>query len=387
MSNLIPYSTQNITDSDIRAVTQVLKSPYLTQGPKIEEFEAAIANYVGAEFCVAFSNATAALHCAMLASKTLFGIDRVVTSPNTFVATSNAALYCDIQVEFSDIDPNTGNLDQNCLGQEYGQNTAIVPVHFSGLACELPPKISQNNVVIEDASHALGATQSNGKMVGSCTDSLAAVFSFHPVKMITTGEGGCVTTNNKELFVELTRLRSHGINKGNDPYVNPGNAYHGGKLNPWYYEMQTLGFNYRMTEIQAALGLSQLSRLDSFVQSRRSVAKVYDSAFANHPNVHPIGATGRDISSLHLYVLAINFDAIGKSRSELMTFLRANGIGSQVHYIPVPMQPYYEQLGYGMDSLTGCQSYYSQCLSIPCYPQLNSVDQSKVIDRLLEFCR
>lgn len=388
---MIPYGRHHIDEDDIKAVTDVLKGSYLTQGPLVEAFESAISDYVGCKYAVAVSSGTAALHLAYMAAGVGSG-NSIVTSPITFVATANAARYCGGDVLFSDIDFNTINISPEALQETLSKNSnvkVVVPVHFAGLPCDMPliKKIADKSgaVVIEDAAHALGATYQNGKRVGSCENSLMTIFSFHPVKAIAAGEGGMITTNDYDIYRKLLRLRSHGINKLDDPFLLPDQAQTGGVLDPWYYEMQELGFHYRITDIQCALALSQLKKLDSFIARRRELVKIYDQAFDGDPNVFPAQISGRSISGHHLYVLRINYDAIGLARNELMRNLKAYGIVCQVHYIPVPAQPYYRSLGFNPDDYPNAQNYYQNALSIPLFFDLTNEQQQQVILRINEL--
>jgi dTDP-4-amino-4,6-dideoxygalactose transaminase len=315
--------------------------------------------------------------------------DIVVTSPNTFVASANCALYVGATPEFADIDAETLNIDPSALQrrcQQLGKVKAIIPVHLAGLPCDmasikrLADKIGA--VIIEDAAHALGAIDPEGNRVGNCAYSDMAVFSFHPVKAITTGEGGMIATNNATLYRNLLQLRSHGINKLDDPLVNQDLAYTDGEQNRWYYEMQKVGFNYRITDLQCALGLSQLRKLDRFVSRRRELALRYDRLLSELPHISPTQRAGRHLSAHHLYIVRIDFAAIGRSRASVMRELSANGIISQVHYIPVHFHPYYRANGHANDSFPQAEHYYSQALSLPLYYGLSDSEQEYVVDQL-----
>jgi UDP-4-amino-4,6-dideoxy-N-acetyl-beta-L-altrosamine transaminase len=388
---MIPYGKHHIDEDDIQAVAQVLRSDYLTQGPIIEEFERAIADYVGVKYAVAVSSGTAALHLANLAVDMGPGCS-AVTSPITFVASANSILYAGGNVLFADIDIDTVNMSPEFLIDVFKKNKnikAVIPVHFAGLPCDMA-KIKQiadkhNAVVIEDAAHALGASYPSGKKVGSCENSLMTMFSFHPVKAIAAGEGGMITTNNEIIYRKLLRLRSHGINKLNDSFILPEQGETNGIVDPWYYEMQELGFHYRITDIQCALALSQLKRLDSFISRRVDLAIVYDAAFTKMKNCSPAQTEGRDRSGHHLYVLRINYDGIGVSRNQLMQNLRSRDIGSQVHYIPVPAHPFYRKLGFRPECYSNAQKYYQEALSIPLFFKLTDSQQKQVIDAIAEI--
>lgn len=385
---MIPYGRHHLDDEDIAAVVDILSGKQLTQGPMIEAFEEAVATYVGARHAVAVSSGTAALHLAAMAAGVGPG-RHLITSPITFVASANAALYCGGSAGFADIDPATVNMSPDALEQAlaaYPDTAAVIPVHFGGLPCDMEAITriarARGAMVIEDAAHALGARQADGTPVGSCTQSDMTCFSFHPVKAIAAGEGGMITTNNTALYRRLIRIRSHGINKLDDPFQAPEAAAENGQPNPWYYEMQELGYHYRITDIQCALALSQMKKLDSFIARRRALAVAYDTAFADFSHLRPAQPEGRDRSGLHIYVVRIDFAAIGKTRGDVMRDLRARGIGSQVHYIPVPIQPHYMALGFGAADCPEAMAYYEQALSIPLFYDLTDAQQADVIAAL-----
>ncbi len=385
---MIPYGRQKINFFDVINVIKQLSFNSLTQGSKISEFEDQVARYVGAKYAVAVSSATAGLHLAVQALELPTSSD-VITSPISFVASSNSVLYSGHNPIFIDIDRNTINLDISQVEQEITSNRnvkAVIPVHFSGLPCDmslLNKTCSPRGIkIIEDAAHALGASYSNGKKVGSCENSDMTVFSFHPVKSITTGEGGMITTNSESLYKKLLRLRSHGINKLNDPFESQVQSMTGGLVNPWYYEMQELGFNYRLTEIQAALGISQLTRLDKFIQRRELRVARYQKALMNLPYIKPAQAHISASSANHIFAIRIDFTKIKISRAELMVLLRKHGIGSQVHYMPIPLHPFYKRLGFNVENLPESMSYYHEALTLPLYPYLKISEQRKVIDTL-----
>jgi perosamine synthetase len=388
---MIPYGKHHIDEEDIEAVVKVLRGGWLTQGPLVEAFEKGISDYVGAKYAVAVSSATAGLHIAALAAGV--GPDAgLITSPITFVASANAGLYAGAEVSFADVDPATVNMSADSLAQALNTNRrvgAAIPVHFAGLPCDMPAlkELADRSGValIEDAAHALGATYADGKKVGSCEHSLMTVFSFHPVKAIAAGEGGIVTTNDEAAYRKLLRLRSHGINKLDDPFELPDQAMTNGSANPWYYEMQEIGFHYRITDIQCALVLSQLQKLDRFIARRRQLAKVYDEAFRDFRNLRPAQTEGRDRSGHHLYVVRIDFSRIALNRAQLMNALRARGIGTQVHYIPVPAQPLYRRLGNRPESFPAANAFYGEALSIPLFYDLSAEQQASVIAALREL--
>jgi len=377
LKKFLPYGKQNIDQDDVDAVVSVLTSDYLTQGPMIGQFEDAFKETFGAKFAVSVSNGTAALQLSLLA----LGIgpgDEVITTPNSFLATSNAILYVGATPVFVDIDLNQFGIDPTKIEAAITKNTkAIIPVHFAGFPVNLEviQQLSKkyNLKVIEDSCHALGASYKES-LIGSCKYSDCSTFSFHPVKHIATGEGGMITTNSSDVYQKLLMLRTHGVTKDSGQLTqNPG---------PWYYEMQTLGFNYRMTDIQAALGYTQLKKLDGFVKRRREIAKQYDKAFLNVSNMTPIKENIDQLSSYHLYVVQIDFETIGKSRAEVMAILRDNGIGTQVHYIPITDQPYYKEHVNVTGHFNNCQTYYKQALSLPMYPLLDDGDVERVIKAL-----
>lgn len=379
---MIPYGMQEISDEDIAAVVAVLKSPFLTQGPAVPSFEAALAEYAGAKHGVAVNSATSALHIACLALGLKAG-DLLWTSPITFVASANCALYCGAQVDFVDIDPLTFNMSVDALQIKLEQAKVqgklpkvLVCVHLCGQSCDMQAihKLSliYGFKVIEDASHAVGAKYLN-EPVGNCRFSDITVFSFHPVKIITSAEGGMALTNDPELARAMEMLRSHGITR--DPALMT-QATDG----PWYYQQIGLGFNYRMTELQAALGLSQMNRLDAYVAKRHALVRRYDeqlSALAlSTPWQHPDG-----YSSFHLYVVRL---AQGDRRREVFEALRARGIGVNVHYIPVHLQPYYQAMGFAAGDFPQAERYYAEAISLPLFPGLSDADQDHVIRSVSE---
>ena len=384
----IPYGQHFLDEDDIQAVVEQMRHSTLTQGPTIDRFERAIADYVGARHAVAVTNGTAALHLACAAAGVGPG-DNVVTSAITFVASANCARYVGASPQFADIDEQTLNIDPADLERRcsaLGHVRAIIPVHFAGLPCDMPRirKIANayRAAVIEDAAHALGARYPDGRRVGCCAHSEMTVFSFHPVKHITTGEGGMITTNDPKLHRKLLRLRSHGINKLDDPLELDSEAHSDGRLNRWYYEMQELGFNYRLTEIQAALGISQFAKLERFLARRRELVRRYDRAFENHPVIRRGQAVGRDLSAHHLYVIGAPFANGCIGRNDYMQRLYDSGLVTQVHYIPIPVHPYYQRLGHRISDFPQALSYYREGLSVPLYFGLTDGQQDHVIEVL-----
>lgn len=379
----IPCATQWIDESDIEAVVKILRSDWLTQGPAIESFEKSVADYCGAKHAVAVCNATAALHLACLALGLKPG-DTLWTSPNSFVASANCALYCGANVDFVDIDPRTGNLSVEQLRQKLEAAgragklpKIVVPVHFAGQSCEMEEifELSKHYGfrIVEDAAHAIGGRYQNSP-VGDCKFSDVAVFSFHPVKIITTGEGGMLLTNRDDLYEKFLRLRTHGITR--DPRFMDGES-HGA----WHYQQTGLGFNFRMTDIQAALGASQMKRIDSFVSRRRELAARYDKLLKNLPITLPWRHPGTE-SSWHLYVIRLQLDKIRKSRREIFDQLRAAGIGVNVHYIPIHTQPYYRQLGFEPGQFPEAGKHYAEAISLPMFAKMTDAEQDSVVAAL-----
>lgn len=374
MAEFIPYAKQLVDEEDIAAVTGVLRSDWLTTGPMVARFEQALADCVRARYAVAFSSGTAALHAAYFTAGVAPG-DEVITTPITFAATANAALYLGARPVFIDIAPNTFNIDPASVEAAINHRTKVIaPVNMTGLPAPVEEIMGiarkHGKIVVEDAAHALGATD-QGQPVGARAD--MTVFSFHPVKHITCGEGGAVTTNNEEYYKKLTAFRSHGIVR--DPALLKEN--HG----PWYHEMHYLGYNYRLTDIQCALGFSQLKKLPYFLARRREIAARYNEAFAGSPHlITPPELPGTE-PAWHLYVLRLAGDQ--PPRRELAERLYARGIGTQVHYQPVYRHPYYRNLGYPAGLCPNAEDYYRRALTIPLYPAMTDVDVERVIGAIL----
>lgn len=385
---LIPYGRQSISKEDMQAVHDVLCSDYLTQGPVIPEFEKAIAEYVSASYAVAVSSGTAALHIACLALGLTKG-DWLWTSPITFVASANCGLYCGAKVDFVDIDPDTFNMSVSALSIKLEQAEkkgtlpkVIIPVHFAGQSCEMQAIAllakKYGIKLIEDACHALGSEYQN-KRIGCCQYSDITVYSFHPVKMITTGEGGMAVTNQKSLAKRMRLLACHGITRDIDEMSNkPDGA--------WYYQQIELGFNYRMTDIQAALGLSQLSSLPQFIQQRKKIAQDYDKGLKELPLKGQIGLLESN-SSRHLYTIRLNIEQLAKTHLQVFNQLREKGIGANLHYIPVHMQPFYQQFGFCQNDFPEAEKYYQEAISLPIFPDLTESQQLYVIEQLKQILR
>jgi UDP-4-amino-4,6-dideoxy-N-acetyl-beta-L-altrosamine transaminase len=381
---MIPYGRQDINQADIDAVVEVLRSDFLTQGPKVPAFERAVAGHCGAKHAVAVNSATSALHIACLALGVGPG-DMVWTSPITFVASANCALYCGAQVDFVDIDPQIYNLSVECLKNKLEQAEklgtlpkVVIPVHLSGQPCDMAGihalSLRYGFKIIEDASHAIGGRY-KGEPVGNCRYSDMTVFSFHPVKIITTGEGGMVVTNDPVMANQLVRLRSHGITRDSAEMTHAPDG-------PWYYQQLDLGYNYRMTEIQAALGLSQMLRLDEFVAKRHALALQYNELLANEAVTTP-WQHADSYSGMHLYVIRLRLNEIGATHREVFERLRVNGIGVNLHYIPVYRQPYYARMGFELSEYPEAERYYAEAISLPMYTELKKVQQREVVKHLI----
>lgn len=391
----IPYGRQNITEEDIQVVIETLKSDYLTQGPKIKEFEDNFAQYVGAKYAVALSNGTAALHLCAMALDVKPG-EKVITTPITFAASANCVRYCGGEVVFGDIDPETYLLDINSVralleSSPKGTYRGIIPVDFAGRAVNLEEfrKLADEYDlwIIEDACHAPGGyfkdSKNNIQQCGNGHFADLAIFSFHPVKHIACGEGGMITTNDEKLYKKLLALRTHGITKNESEYRNSiefacGQEYESEQYPGWYMEMQTLGFNYRITDFQAALGTSQLQRADEGLMKRRSIASIYNEAFTDLPFIK--GQSGVvEGHAYHLYIIEVE-DRLG-----LYNYLRKNNIFAQIHYIPCHLMPYYRQLGWKEGDFPNAESYYRGCISLPMYPTLTFDEQLYVVNKIKEF--
>ena len=380
----IPYGRQSISSSDIQAVDDVLRSDFLTQGPVVPKFEVVLSERCGAKFAVAMNSATSALHVACMAIGVQPG-DRVWTSPITFVASANCARYCGAEVEFVDIDPRTYNMCPTHLeakliaANENGTlPKVVIPVHLAGQSCDMAAihELAQKYgfAVIEDASHAVGGTY-KGDPVGSCQYSDITVFSFHPVKIITTGEGGMALTNNELLANTMSRLRTHGITRDIAEMQTTSEG-------PWYYEQLDLGYNYRLTDIAAALGMSQYQRIDEFISKRHEIANAYNDLFANTSIKRPWQLPD-SYSAFHLYIARIDFASRNTTQKEVFEKLRAKGIMANLHYIPVYHQPYYQQFGYCSADYPESEKYYAEAISLPIYPDLSTDEQRFVALTLL----
>lgn len=371
---MIPYGRQTIEEDDVQAVVDVLRSDYLTTGPKIAEFEKMVADYVGAKYAVAISNGTSALHAACFAARIQPG-DEVITTPLTFAASSNCVLYCGGTPVFADVDPKTYNIDPEDIRRKITDKTkAIIAVHLAGQPCDMDEihKIAKEHdlLVIEDGAHALGSVY-KGKKIGTLSD--MTTFSFHPVKPITTGEGGMIVTDNKEFYQKMMLFRSHGITRDENLMTrNDG---------PWFYQQLDLGYNYRITDIQCALGCSQMKKLDRFLARRKEIVARYNEAFADCENIVTPYQLPETESGWHLYIVQVkNCD-----RRKVFETLREQGIAVNVHYIPVYMHPYYQEHGYKDVHCKNAEEVYSHIISLPLYPALTSEQQKFVIGRVREI--
>lgn len=383
---IIPYARQDINKADVKSVTKVLKANFITQGPLVSEFESAVTKITGAKYSIALNSASSALHVACIALGLKKG-DFLWTSANTFVSSANCALHCGARVDFIDIDPNTYNISINDLKNKLKKARKsktlpkiVMPVAFAGQSCEMQEIKKLSNIykfkILEDASHALGAKYKNS-YVGNCKFSDATVFSFHAVKIVTTGEGGMIMTNNKKLSEEIKMLRTHGITR-NKKYMKKKNNM------LWYYEQKFLGFNYRMTEIQAALGISQLKRLKKFINKRNLIAKLYISKLSHLPIILP-KKKSNSISSYHLFVIKLKSKLIKVSRDQLYKKLKNVGINTNLHYIPVYLHPYYKKFNFKNKNFPNMEDYYKNAISIPMYYSLSKKNQLFVINHLKYF--
>lgn len=379
------YGRQTIDDEDVAAVVAALRGDFLTQGPAVVAFERALAQYTGARHAVAVSSGTAALHIACLAAGAGPGV-LGLTQPLTFVASANCLAYCGAAVDLVEVDPSTLMMDTAALAKAIDrrpETKIVIPVSMTGLSSgirDIKRIAGPGRIVIEDASHTLGGDREDGAKVGGPGGADMTVFSFHPVKPVTTAEGGAVVTDDDELARRLRIYRSHGIARSPDPLESPEN-----NLGPWYYEQQVLGYNYRLTDLQAALGVAQLRRIDSFIARRRQIADAYDRRFAGKAHVRPLlsEAASRRRSGHHLYVVDIDYAAAGHARGEVMTRLHAAAIGTQVHYIPVHMQPYWRHRLEGADDrFPVSDRYYRGCLTLPCFPGMSDADVDRVVSSL-----
>lgn len=383
---IIPYGRQEIQESDIEAVLEVLKSDFLTQGPAVPCFESLVKKYCSADYAIAVNSATSALHISLLALDVGQG-DYVWTSPNSFVASSNAALFCGAKIDFVDVDPETFNLCPIALEEKLEVADklgtlprVVMPVHLGGQPCEMARihslSIKYGFHIVEDASHAIGARYPSSR-VGSCEFSDITVFSFHPVKIITTGEGGVAVTQSEELYEKMNLLRSHGVTRNPNLFTRtpPGS---------WYYEQIELGFNYRMTDIQAALGSSQIARLDNYISRRNTIASEYQTTLSNLP-VKVQKILNQYKSAYHLFIIRLQVDEIlPRTHRKVFESLRANGIGVNLHYIPIHTQPFYQSLGFQWGDFPVAENYYSDAISLPIYPSLKPAQQIYIIETLRE---
>ena len=380
---MIPYSKQNISKEDIRAVTEVLKSEYLTTGPKVEEFELSCKQYFNSKYSLSFNSATSALHVACLSMEITEG-DLIWTSPISFVASANCALYCGASIDFVDIDSGTFNICVNSLEDKLIEAkklkklpTLIVVVHLAGMPCDMEKIKELSKVygfkIIEDASHAVGSSY-KGSLIGDSKYSDITIFSFHPVKIFTTGEGGMILTNNKNYAKKALLHRAHGITRDHLEFQNK-------EFEPWIYEQQSLGYNYRMTDISAALGISQLKKVKTWNVKRNKLSNIYKSSFGNTKEIEFQLNNLDSFSSYHLFIIQVN------NRKKVFQYLRNKEIGVNVHYIPIHFHPYYKKLGFKEGDFPNAEKYYSKAISIPLYPSLTKKDQNYVIENVIESVR
>jgi UDP-4-amino-4,6-dideoxy-N-acetyl-beta-L-altrosamine transaminase len=385
---MIPYGKQSISKSDIEAVKKVLKSDFITQGPKVPEFEKKVKNFVGSKYAFAMNSATSSLHIACLAIGLKKG-DFLWTSSNSFVASANCGIYCGAKIDFVDIDPNSYNMDMKLLKEklEIAKKNkklpkVVIPVHMAGQSCDMKTMSALSKQygfkIIEDASHGIGSKY-NDKYVGGCQYSDITVFSFHPVKIITTGEGGVATTNSRALAKKIDILRTHGITKNKKDMINPS---HG----PWYFEQLELGFNYRMTDIHASLGINQMKSLKKFVTKRNSLARNYNNLLKALPLSTP-EQSENTLSSFHLYIVRVDLKKLKNKKNKIFNLLRKKGIGVNVHYIPIHYHPFYQNLKFKKGYLPETEKYYEEALSLPIYPDLSFKDQKYIVNSLEEVLK
>jgi len=388
----LPYGRQQVDDDDIAAVVDVLKGEYLTTGPTVPAFEAALSSAVGSKYAVACSSGTAALHLAAMALDLKEG-DVAVVPSLTFLATANAIRFTGAEVVFADVDPLTGLMGADdlarALNSERGRTAkAVFAVHYAGQMANMAAlnDVAEGVPLVADSCHAIGARTANDGRIGDCAHAVMETFSFHPVKTVAAGEGGAVTTNDDDLAARLELLRNHGMTRRQEAFTQSEMAFDGeGGPNPWYYEMETLGYNYRMSDIHGALALSQLGKLDGFIAARRKLVARYDEALAHlAPLVRPLARVADCDPAWHLYVVRIDFKSAGLSRAQAMAALRERGIGSQVHYIPLHMQPYYRKR-YGEESLPGAEAFYDLALSLPLFVGMGDDDVDRVAAALGEI--
>ena len=380
MEKFFPYTKHSISEEDISEVGNVMRSSFLTQGPKVGEFEKEIAEYVGAKHCVAVSNGTAALHLALLALDIEKGKTALTTSVS-FAATSNSILYAGLNLRFCDIESDSANISLEDMSSKIDSDVSlVVPVHMTGSPVdmdELRNRVGDNVKIVEDGCHAFGSSYKCGAKVGSCKFSDMTVFSFHPAKTLTTGEGGVIMTNDDDLAAKLRSLREHGIIRSDFEFPVEG---------PWYYEMTDLGFNYRLTDIQAALGLSQLKRFSSNIERRQELSKRYAHAFADHDLISSLGTSSYEEYCLHLFVVKVAFDKLSVNKAEFLKELKNRGVGTQVHYIPIYRHPFYRRLQeISFNDFPNSEKYYEEAFSLPFYHSLEFSDQEVVISIFKEL--
>lgn len=385
---MIPYGRQEVTQEDVDAILDVLHSDFLTQGPKAPLFEDVVSKYCNASYAVSTNSATSALHLACLALNLSHG-DWLWTTPITFVASANCGLYCGAQVDFVDIEPKTYNMSIESLRHKLIEAEIngklpkiVIPVHFGGQSCDMQTIHALSKQygfrVIEDASHAIGGKYKNAN-IGDCKYSDITVFSFHPVKIITTCEGGMAMTNNHKLSNKMRRLRSHGITRDTNEMTHSSDG-------PWYYEQIDLGFNYRMNDLQAALGISQMNRIDGYINKRQSIAAHYNEELSELPLSTP-HEDADNFSAYHLYVVRLKSKLLKKNHAQIFKSLRDEGIGVNLHYIPIHTQPYYKNLGFSEGNFPNAEQYYQEAISLPIYPTLDKDQQNSVIDYLKKILK